>query len=84
MFLGMMAHVVGYLVLFAQKGELTRVVPTLYDGWIAFAGFLCLCLFSLPAVRTSAYRIFWHMHWMGYMLMLIPVSPCDITYRGSA
>ncbi|KAG8880518.1 hypothetical protein FRB98_005024 [Tulasnella sp. 332] len=74
MFVALMAHVVGYLVLFTTKGELSREVPVLYDGWIAFAGFLCLSLFSLPAVRTSAYRLFWHAHWVGYILMFVGVS----------
>ncbi|KAG8875389.1 hypothetical protein FRB97_005152 [Tulasnella sp. 331] len=74
MFVALMAHVIGYLVLFNMKKELTSEVPTLYDGWIAFAGFLLLSLFSLPAVRTSAYRIFWHAHWVGYILLFVGVS----------
>ncbi|KAG9025314.1 hypothetical protein FRB95_010337 [Tulasnella sp. JGI-2019a] len=73
MFVTLMAHVVGYLVLFTTKGMLVKDVQTLYVGWIAFAGFLCLSLFSLPAIRTSAYRIFWHAHWVGYILMFVAV-----------
>ncbi|KAG8880523.1 hypothetical protein FRB97_000352 [Tulasnella sp. 331] len=74
MFLALMAHVVGYLILFGQKGKLVARVPTLYTGWIGFAGFLCLFLFSLPAVRTSAYRLFWHTHWIGYILLFVGAS----------
>lgn len=76
----MCAHVVGYLALFAKKNELMRVVPTLYAGWIAFAGFCLLSIFSLPAVRKSAYGLFWHAHWVGYILMFVAVS--HVGYSG--
>ncbi|KAG9003881.1 hypothetical protein FRB94_002798 [Tulasnella sp. JGI-2019a] len=74
MFLSLMAHVVGYLVLFTAKAKLVHEVRILYDAWIALSGFLCLSLFSLPVVRTSAYRLFWHAHWVGYILMFVGVS----------
>ncbi|KAG8993156.1 hypothetical protein FRB94_010976 [Tulasnella sp. JGI-2019a] len=74
MFIAQMAHVIGYLVLFAKEGILLAEIRTVVAGWIAFSGFLCLCLFSLPAVRASAYRLFWHTHWVGYMLMFVGMS----------
>ncbi|KAG8994820.1 hypothetical protein FRB93_001410 [Tulasnella sp. JGI-2019a] len=74
MFIAQMAHVIGYLVLFANEGTLLVEIRSEVAGWVAFSGFLCLCLFSLPAIRASAYRLFWHAHWVGYMLMFVGMS----------
>ncbi|KAG9018511.1 hypothetical protein FRB93_000214 [Tulasnella sp. JGI-2019a] len=74
MFLAMMAHVVGYLARWARNGMLVRAAPTQMEGWIAFGGFLLLCLYAIPAFRNSAYSWLWHAHWIGYILMFVGMS----------
>lgn len=74
MFLATLFHVAGYMVLFVKKGELVEVMKELYAGWIAFAGLCLLAVLSLPQIRRSAYAVFWHAHWIGYVMMLVAVS----------
>ncbi len=74
MFLAGMFHVVGYLVLFSKAGKLVVTIRAQPEGWITFSGLCLLAVVSLPQIRRSVYTLFWHAHWIGYIMMIVGVS----------
>ncbi|KAG8895462.1 hypothetical protein FRB99_000574 [Tulasnella sp. 403] len=70
-FLSSLFHVVGYLVRWTIRGTLVEACKELWIGWITFAGMALLAVVSLPPVRRSAYALFWHSHWIGYVMMIV-------------
>ncbi|KAG8950754.1 hypothetical protein FRC04_007173 [Tulasnella sp. 424] len=71
MFVGSMAHVVGYLVRWTVSGRLVLGSKRQPHGWAAFAGLCLLCIISIPPIRKYSYGMFWHTHWMGYVMMIV-------------
>ncbi|KAG8988981.1 hypothetical protein FRB90_002460 [Tulasnella sp. 427] len=71
MFVSSMAHVVGYLVRFTIAGRLVLGSQRQPHGWAAFVGLCLLAVISLPPIRRYSYGMFWHAHWMGYIMMIV-------------
>lgn len=69
-----MVHVVGYLVRWTVSGRLVLGSKRQPHGWAAFAGLCLLCVISIPPIRKHSYGMFWHAHWMGYVMMIVAVS----------
>ncbi|EUC57319.1 incomplete iron reductase, partial [Rhizoctonia solani AG-3 Rhs1AP] len=64
MFLSALFHVVGYLVKWTKTGTSKRQAW----GWFAFGGLVFLAIVSLPSIRRSSYTVFWHAHWIGFLM----------------
>ncbi|KIO24635.1 hypothetical protein M407DRAFT_212299 [Tulasnella calospora MUT 4182] len=71
MFVSSMAHVVGYLVRWTAAGRLVSGSQRQPHGWAAFAGLCLLSVISIPPIRKYSYGMFWHAHWMGYVMMIV-------------
>lgn len=66
-----LAHVVGWLVRWTVSGKLVMGTAAHPEGWAMFGGLCFLAIISLPPIRKSYYRIFWHAHWIGYLSFII-------------
>lgn len=77
MFFGAIFHVIGFVVMWLEKDTEAQQAATHLSAWVALAGFSLLAILSLPVIRRSAYNVFYHAHWIGYMVFLVAVSiPC--------
>ncbi|KAG8988980.1 hypothetical protein FRB90_002459, partial [Tulasnella sp. 427] len=70
-FLASLAHVVGWLVRWTIAAKLVKATSAHPEGWAMFGGLCFLVIFSLPPIRRSYYRFFWHAHWIGYLAMIV-------------
>lgn len=74
MFIASIYHVLGYLVIWLTKGTIDKAA-THVSAWAAFIGLFVVAVASLPIVRRSTYNVFFHAHWIGYMVLMLAVSP---------
>ncbi|GAB1521150.1 hypothetical protein RhiTH_004241 [Rhizoctonia solani] len=87
MFVSALFHVVGYLVKWTKTGTLSIAAKRQVWGWFAFGGLVFLTVVSLPPVRRSSYTIFWHAHWIGFLLFGVSImyhAPGAIPYAIAA
>ncbi|CAE6467656.1 unnamed protein product [Rhizoctonia solani] len=87
MFLSALFHVVGYLVKWTKTGTLDIAAKRQAWGWFAFGGLVFLAVVSLPAIRKSSYTIFWHAHWIGFLMFGVSImyhAPGAVPYAIAA
>lgn len=83
MFLSALFHVVGYLVRWTKTGTLAIAAKRQAWGWFAFGGLVFLAILSLPPIRRSSYTLFWHAHWIGFLMFAVSAmyhAPVAIPY----
>ncbi|KAH7338359.1 hypothetical protein B0J17DRAFT_662222 [Rhizoctonia solani] len=87
MFLSALFHVVGYLVKWTKTGTLSIAAKRQAWGWFAFGGLVFLTIVSLPPIRKSSYTVFWHAHWIGFLMFGVSImyhAPGAIPYAIAA
>ncbi|KDN43271.1 hypothetical protein RSAG8_06238, partial [Rhizoctonia solani AG-8 WAC10335] len=87
MFLSALFHVVGYLVKWTKTGTLSIAAKRQAWGWLSFGGLVFLTIVSLPPVRRSSYTIFWHAHWVGFLMFGVSImyhAPGAVPYAIAA
>ncbi|KAG8694046.1 hypothetical protein FRC11_002462, partial [Ceratobasidium sp. 423] len=87
MFVSALFHVVGYLVKWTKTGSLDIAAKRQAWGWFAFGGLVFLTVISLPPIRQSSYTLFWHAHWIGFLLFAISImyhAPGAVPYAIAA
>ncbi|KAG8948220.1 hypothetical protein FRC03_000793, partial [Tulasnella sp. 419] len=75
-FFASLFHIVGYLVIWTQKGTLSTSVTKHISvtGWVAFGGLCILALGSIGTIRRRMYEVFWITHWIGYVILIVGVT----------
>lgn len=69
------------MVLFTKKGTLVVEMKEVWRGWIGFTGLSLLAVVSLPPIRKASYTLFWHAHWIGYLMLILGVRRLPNTRR---
>ncbi|CEL59888.1 Ferric reduction oxidase 8, mitochondrial OS=Arabidopsis thaliana GN=FRO8 PE=2 SV=1 [Rhizoctonia solani AG-1 IB] len=80
-------HVVGYLVKWTKTGTLSIAAKRQAWGWFGFGGLVFLTIVSLPPIRRSSYTMFWHAHWVGFLMFGISImyhAPGAVPYAIAA
>ena len=74
MFFASFFHVVGYIFLWLRTSVEGKEASAHISAWIAFGGLCLVCILSLPYFRRVVYNVFFHSHWVGFIIYLVAVS----------